>query len=126
MTKCKICGLDAENNYAFSFAIAHYNCTANLDKKKTEKDFARLIVDDVETIYDIRLMEKNIKCAEKYLKDKGYSVEFINKVKDLCTDYINKFKSKKEIEMAETKILEILKSFSAEEKNKILDTVKYK
>ena len=126
MTKCKICGLDVENHYNFSFAIAHCNCTTNLDKQNTEKDFAKLIVEDVETIYDVNLMRLNIKCVEKYLKNKRYSVEFINKVKDLCTNHINKLKSKKEIEMAEIKILKILKSFSDEEKNKILDSVKYR
>lgn len=125
MTKCNICGLKAET-YNFKFAIAHYNCTANLDKQKTEKDFARLIVYDVKTIYDIRLMEKNIKCAEKYLKDNGYSIEFINKVINLCKEHTSKFKSNNKIMIAKFKISDILSSFSDAEKNLIIDYLKYK
>ena len=122
MIECNICHLKDEG-YNYSFAISHSNCTYNLHHCKTESDFARLITEDVETYRDIDLMKLNFKCTKKYLISKGYSNDFIKKVKHLCNKYAKTLKSGKLIEDTIEEIMKKIERFSRAERKYVLDQV---
>lgn len=120
--RCRICGREVKGS-SYAFDIGHINCTFNLDKCNTAKEFAELILNDVETYNDIELMKVNLACAEKYLRQEGKDDMFIKNVRDICEKYIKGLKGEGETEKAIGKIINILVDFSENEREEILKEI---